>query len=56
MTCKAVGVRVRDRNCDAPAAQYGGADCPGSGNETESCDYTLTLCSRKYVVSDVVPT
>ena len=56
MTCKVVGVRVRDRNCDAPAVQNGGVDCPGNGNETESCDYTMTLCSSKYVMSDFVLT
>ncbi|XP_076472602.1 hemicentin-1-like [Babylonia areolata] len=44
VTCMAVGVRNRLHHCDSPPAQYGGADCPGSDTETQTCDYRLTLC------------
>ena len=40
-TCSATcgtGVTSRDRNCDQPAPQHNGADCPGDSTETRACD------------------
>ncbi|XP_052220183.1 SCO-spondin-like isoform X8 [Dreissena polymorpha] len=41
VTCGA-GYMSRDRNCSNPVPKYGGSDCSGTHNETQSC--TLSPC------------
>ena len=37
VTC-GVGVQTRERKCDNPAPQYGGANCEGEAKEEKSCN------------------
>ena len=39
------GITIRERTCDNPAPYNGGDDCPGSNNETNSCNNQI--CSGK---------
>ncbi|XP_035826112.1 SCO-spondin-like [Aplysia californica] len=45
VTCGIVGTKTRSRSCDRPTKQHGGADCPGSDQDTGSCDMTHNPCS-----------
>ena len=40
------GLQIRERNCSEPAPKFGGRECLGFINETQSC-YSGTPCPSK---------
>ena len=40
------GLKIRERNCSEPAPKFGGRECPGFINETQSC-YSGAPCPSK---------
>ena len=43
------GPQLRERNCSEPAPKFGGRECLGSINETQSC-YSGTPCQSKLTI------
>ena len=44
------GIRLRDRQCDAPAPRHGGKDCEGTAQEKEPCNEQQ--CAGMYPCND----